>query len=118
MKSLASTILAQRSDVEKFFLEALQEVKDLIAKEREQNELMKADKSSSALMPMLRSKSKTAFLTSLPTNTKLPPLSSGMKNLNTIFHSEEVVVSDLSWEDKELVLKILFSKINNSNASK
>lgn len=37
MKSLAATILSQRSETEQFFLEALEEVREVIRKERRRN---------------------------------------------------------------------------------
>jgi hypothetical protein len=40
MKSLAATILSQRTETEQFFLEALQEVKDVIKQERKQQQQM------------------------------------------------------------------------------
>lgn len=51
MKSLAATILAQRSETEQFFLEALQEVKEVILKERR----MRSAQESKQLMNQMKS---------------------------------------------------------------
>lgn len=51
MKSLAATILAQRSETEQFFLESLQEVKEVISKERK----MRSAQESKMLMNQMKS---------------------------------------------------------------
>ena len=120
MKSLAATILNQRSETEQFFLESLQEVKEVIQTERKQAQLEERQaKLNGTYKPDPSSK-----------KTSLPPLS---KSLNMKMQQkavqeidpnviEKVSMRELNWEDKELVLRILFSKMNgnnmNSSASK
>ena len=78
IKALAQMILDQRSDIEQFFLESLEQVRNEIKKKREQ------EKKSHGL--------------------KLPEINKQ--------HNEKVDISELDWEEKEKLLRILFSKMN------
>lgn len=80
LKGLAQMILDQRSDVEQFFLESLEQIKEEVHKR------MAAD-------GKLR---------------KLPQIG-GNKNKT---YNDKVELSDLDWEDRERVLRLLFSKMN------
>eukprot|EP01038_Epipyxis_sp_PR26KG_P006369 gene6369-8771_t len=119
MKALASTILSQRSETEQFFLEALYEVKEVIRKERKisfsQAKLIETKlhhgagygggataKKSTGTFPPLNIKGNNLYL--LDDNKK-----SSQFNINDL---PNVTLKDLSWEDKELVLRVLFSKMN------
>lgn len=116
MKSLAATILTQRTETEQFFLEALQEVKEVVAKERKrrtaqetkalQNKLRGGGGTSgdqkTGIFPPLNIKS--AHLHMLETKQPSSALQLG--------ELDKVSIQDLSWEDKELVLRVLFSKMN------
>jgi hypothetical protein len=129
MKALATTILSQRSDVEQFLLEALQEVRDVIRREKmksvsEQKAAMGRLKAASSVgMQQLASTAGT--ITSQSYSGSLPQIArasqghlqkpdpSRMKPSELPFSDAvKVDIKDLGWEDKELVLRILFAKIN------
>jgi len=75
-------ILDQRSDIELFFLEALDQV-------REEIRLKRQDDKSAQLFPDINNSKDT---------NKLP--------------NDKVDLAELDWEDRERVLRLLFSKIN------
>ena len=79
IRGLSQMILDQRSDVEQFFLESLEQIKDEVKKR-------------------MASEGRTR---------KLPKL--GMRTQSQM---EQVELSDLDWEDRERVLRLLFSKMN------
>mmetsp|Transcript_31753 Transcript_31753/g.28123 ORF Transcript_31753/g.28123 Transcript_31753/m.28123 type:complete len:300 (+) Transcript_31753:111-1010(+) len=94
LKSLANVVIEQRSDIEQFFLEALEQIKDEIRKKV--------------------SEEKSRF--------RIPGTGMGgtMGSLNhttgsqdpTKSYADKVDLNDLDWEDRERVLRLLFSKIN------
>lgn len=67
MKSLAATILSQRSDTEQFFLESLQEVREVIRKERLQKQTQFENKQ---LMNKLKHGGGSTHTTFPPLNVK------------------------------------------------
>ena len=79
MKALAQMILDQRSDVEQFFLESLEQIKDEV-----QKRIIAEGKTKK--LPMINQKGKV--------------------------YSDKVELGDLDWEDRERVLRLLFSKMN------
>lgn len=122
MKALAATILTQRTETEQFFLEALKEVKELIRHERlmkekelqEQEELNNLNNGNSLLL----NTKKKCILPNIKTTSQInlmnQPVSSSKLSKEQLNNLNNITVSDLSFEDKELVLRILFSKINSS----
>lgn len=113
MKALAATILSQRTETEQFFLEALNEVKEVIKQERKTKVA-----ANSALAGSTKGK---VSLTA--TGTTFPPLNIKAANVHllegrkkqpdfSLTDIEKVTISDLSWDDKELVLRVLFAKMN------
>jgi len=80
LRQLSQMILDQRSEVEQFFLEALDQIKEEIRKKM-----------------LLEQK-----------GTKLPVLRGGKQKV----YADRVDLSDLNWEDRERVLRILFAKMN------
>lgn len=131
MKSLAATILSQRTETEQFFLEALQEVKDVVKKERR-----RAPEDTKIAINKLKATGGSTIPNAIPRgrdgdkSKKFPPLNIHGKNLHYLEQPaqsnlpqgavENVVIKDLTWEDKELVLRVLFAKMNGkqSNAQK
>lgn len=107
MKALAATILNQRSEMEQFFLEALNEVTGIIKDERRKKHsgATKPTKifKNSGTFPNIKSKN--------PLLSKTPEEDDRVSLLPTK-EDEKVFIRDLSWEDKELVLRILFAKMN------
>ncbi|CAG9324319.1 CCDC176 [Blepharisma stoltei] len=79
LKALAQMILDQRSDVEQFFLESLEQIKEEVQKR----------------------------MTAEGKLRKLPQIGNKTKA-----YSEKVELSDLDWEDRERVLRLLFAKMN------
>jgi hypothetical protein len=90
-------ILDQRSDVEQFFLEALEQVKEEVRKRKEQNK-------ESSLPELNRSGSRPSNYH--PSNNSLFGGSEYYQNL-------KIRLKDLDWEDRERVLRLLFSKMNS-----
>jgi len=90
-------ILDQRTDIEIFFLESLEIVKMEIKKRKVQDK----DKTK---LPIINNKIKSTQY-SLVTED---PYTSRMKKLE----EEKVDIKDLSWEEKEKVLRFLFMKMN------
>lgn len=111
MKTLAATILSQRTELEQFFLEALNEVKEVIKKERKRNKV-------ESMIELNRKKhpDKSA------SGPSFPPLNIKATNLHhldqrgvssvPLSKDDQVHIKDLNWEDKELVLRVLFAKMN------
>jgi len=128
MKGLAATILTQRTETEQFFLESLAEVKEVIKKERQLN---RRDEKKALIQ--LRSGKGLGGATGDGNNARskeamFPPLdikgsnlhlmetrtASNLQNMNV----SKVTLKDLSWDDKELVLRVLFAKINGSSTQR
>ena len=84
LRVLSQMILDQRSEVEQFFLEALDQIKEEIRKKM-----------------VLEQKT-----------TKLPVLVSLRQRGKQKMYADRVDLSDLNWEDRERVLRILFAKMN------
>jgi len=124
MKSLAATILSQRSELEQFFLESLEEVKEMIRKEKKKQKHME--------MVMTNRDSKSGK----KKGTSRGPVTSGLPQINlhhTQMHrldprdtsnlpsgeeqDERITLHDLKWSDKELVLRVLFAKMNGLQES-
>lgn len=115
MKALATTILSQRTETEQFFLESLQEVKDVIKKERRLSQFEKKKMQNKLLGG--------AGVTGGANSGTFPPLSikanqihllESQKHKLQLSDLEKVTIKDLSWDDKELVLRVLFAKMNGS----
>lgn len=120
MKTLAATILSQRTEVEQFFLESLNEVKALIKKDRKRTHV-----ETKIVLNKLRSGTGTSGVgRSGKGNVAFPPLKVKGSNLHhldarktsdiPLGNGEEINIKNLSWEDKELVLRVLFAKMNGS----
>lgn len=114
IKRLASDIIAQRSEVEQFFLEALEQVREEITKERSKPppagpERANRDGPGSTF---LTEESSTHFQGSLP---KIKGMGGrGGTQAPQYIPNQRVDIRDLHWEDKERVLRLLFAKINQS----
>jgi len=118
IKRLAQDIISQRSEVEQFFLEALEEVRDQIAREK-----LKSSSSAGPSNTFITEESSTHFQGR--EQGRLPQIrggagaggagggGAGSKNFSYV-PNQKVDIKDLTWEDKERVLRILFAKINQS----
>ncbi|XP_030574857.1 basal body-orientation factor 1 isoform X2 [Archocentrus centrarchus] len=121
VKQLASTIVAKRQELEEFFHEALDHVRKEIKAGRLQ---YKKD--------ALQSYRKT-FKEATAGKIKFPPIRTfhkGPHSTNSVYSdmeaaamwtyppSVEVQISELTWEQKEQVLQLLFAKMNGYRESK
>jgi len=113
IKKLAQTILDQRGEVEQFFLESIEEVKEKIVNERESkyrkslieyNKKMREATSEAqggeGKFPSIRGRN-LSFME--PEQASALPINP----------SKKVDLTELTWEDRERVLRLLFAKINN-----
>lgn len=108
LRRLAQTILDQRTDVEQFFLDAMEQVKQEIVNERKRMReqemkayhlaLKKANGMKSVRFPRLPSPASGGNSPSDPDQQK--------------HFSEKVDLRQLTWEDRERVLRLVFAKIN------
>lgn len=108
-----------------FFLESLGEVKDIIRKEKQRSAI-----ETKVVLNRLRSGSGTTGAGGGDTKRSVafPPLNVKGPNLHHLDGRaqselplnalEQVNIRDLSWEDKELVLRVLFAKINGAEQNK
>lgn len=116
MKALAATILSQRTETEQFFLEALNEVKDVIRQERRVNAAA-ANATATAAIATAKMKSGAAMFPPLAIKQSQLHLMEARRKQPDVPLEEldRVTIADLSWEDKELVIRVLFSKMNGNN---
>ena len=87
VRALSQVMLSQRSEVEQFFLEALEQIKEEIRKK----------------IAVERKQKKQEFG---------GLMRSGQEDDKKVNYSEKVDLNDLDWEDRERVLRLLFSKMN------
>lgn len=110
IKRLAQTILEQRNETEQFFHEALAQVKkevraQMSAVEEKKQATLSSSSKSPLVFPSVRKPSPTDR-----TRRNTPPPSS--------LPAGRVQISDLSPSQKEKVLRLLFSKINNMKSAR
>lgn len=116
IRKLARGILEQRSEVEKFFLDSLEYVKSEIQRNRAQyrkdaekayNKRMLAAHNGKASFPKVR----TFVETTKSTNS----IFSDLKVAEDWNHLNSTVdIADLTWEQRERVLRLLFAKMNSA----
>mmetsp|Transcript_43042 Transcript_43042/g.69851 ORF Transcript_43042/g.69851 Transcript_43042/m.69851 type:complete len:487 (-) Transcript_43042:94-1554(-) len=115
IRKLATEIINQRTEVETFFLDALDYVKrerqaQLDEERRAGQEAYRQQMKEATLKPGVK------FPTIRPTTLKTDPTGiTGPSQLPTL-PGQKVDIKDLTWDDKERVLRLLFAKINNSTA--
>mmetsp|Transcript_11719 Transcript_11719/g.28884 ORF Transcript_11719/g.28884 Transcript_11719/m.28884 type:complete len:502 (+) Transcript_11719:281-1786(+) len=101
IKKLAKKILDQRGDVERFFLTSLEQVKHEIRQKKERESKQ-------------QKKEYTRQLLSLTKGGKTAPLRGKKNQKGAPAPVRRVDLADLTPEDKERVLRLLFSKINTA----
>mmetsp|Transcript_19366 Transcript_19366/g.45329 ORF Transcript_19366/g.45329 Transcript_19366/m.45329 type:complete len:477 (+) Transcript_19366:132-1562(+) len=104
IKKLASDILNQRTEVEQFFLDALEQVKEEAKRQRLQQVQQQHD---------------SVFMTqdSGARSGRLPDIKrdeEAHNNALQMARDSKVDIRDLGWEDKERVLRLLFARINQA----
>ncbi|RLN46914.1 hypothetical protein BBJ28_00003070 [Nothophytophthora sp. Chile5] len=121
LRRLAQTVLDQRTDVEQFFLDALEHVKREIERERKAQREQEFERyhrevnRSQGLKPSLRFPKLQSPNNHNHTATagarQAPESPSSQQHF-----SEKVDLRQLSWEDRERVLRLVFAKINGSQS--
>jgi hypothetical protein len=114
VKALSQVILEQRSDVEQFFLEALEQIKEEIRKkiaiERKQRKVGGGPQQQlSATGSQMEGAGGTNDGEEDASATGNQPTKN---NTQSKSYAEKVDLNDLDWEDRERVLRLLFSKMN------
>jgi hypothetical protein len=87
-------VLHKRNEVETFLLESIEQVKAEIGRQRAEEERLLPRGSRGQLLPSLTGGNRPS---------KLPSSA-----------DERVDIRDLTWDDRERVLRLLFARINNS----
>ena len=120
MKKLAKHILDQRSEMETFFLESLEYVKTEITRNRQQyrrdaeaayHQRVRVAHAGQADYPKIRTFKNTKH----STNTIFSDLKEAEKWNG---FDSNVELSDLTWEQRERVLRLMFAKMNGSSEKK
>lgn len=115
LRRLAQTILNQRTDVEQFFLDSLEHVKREVERERKEKHDREVEhyhremNCAQGIKPSLRFPKLTSPNSPAPRRDSAPP---GPPQHFT----EKVDLRQLSWEDRERVLRLVFAKINRSQS--
>ncbi|XP_020378776.1 basal body-orientation factor 1 [Rhincodon typus] len=113
VKKLAKNILDQRTEVELFFLQALDEVRQQIFHSRAHykqaaqvayQKLMLKASTGKEEYPKIRTFNKSEHSTNC--------VYQDMEQADKCTHVGKVNISDLTWEQKEKVLRLLFAKMN------
>ncbi|KAG2457709.1 BBOF1 factor, partial [Polypterus senegalus] len=121
VKLLAKNILDQRTQVEQFFLQALDQVRQEITASRAQYKQAAQD-AYQRKMQMARNgqeeypRIRTFTKNEQSTNSVYHDLEEADKWNN--LQSNKVDISELTWEQKEKVLRLLFAKMNGLKTSK
>lgn len=136
IKRLAQHVLDQRTDLERFFMDALDQVREYLQQERDDEKRaarVDYNKRIRAVMKSVPFPAVQSFRPHLSPLGKigLPPVENGSNNSATMspqppgpaqnqhFQRQRVLnqgkkvdINDLSWQDKERVLRLLFAKMN------
>lgn len=132
MKALAATILSQRTETEQFFLESLQEVKEMMKIEKKKQAMIQAANADHLLSQHQQATTKLAQLnnrTGPQSGVAFPPLNIRPANIHLLdqrkakpdLHMndiEKLSIGDMTWDDKELVLRVLFAKMNGQQPNR
>ncbi|KAM6273867.1 basal body-orientation factor 1 [Porphyrio hochstetteri] len=123
VKKLAQNILNERTEVERFFLDALEHVKQEIISSRKHykkkaqtayyRKMMAACAGMEAFPQVKTFKSNVNS-----TNSVYRDLEEAEKCYWEKIQFEKVDISELTWEQKERVLRLLFAKMNGTNPRK
>lgn len=97
VKRLAALVLQKRNEVETFLLESIEQVKVEIGRRRADEERLMSRSGGG--------------------HTRLPSLTGGVQRASNLPQTvdERVDIRDLTWEDRERVLRLLFAKINSAS---
>ena len=124
MKTLSATILSQRNEIEQFFLESLSEVKEFAKKQKRTEKLNQSQSRSGKGTGTAfgRSGSQGPATAASGRSTGVLPTIKGVSpsvlenrpgsQFATVDLNSSINIRELSWDDKELVLRVLFAKMN------
>lgn len=117
LRRLAQAVLDQRSDVEQFFLDALAHVRRELAAERSEQraaerEQYQADMRRAIGLPPGGGSSSIRFPKLSAGASSPPPPGNKPRGLQG-----KVDLRELSWEDRERVLRLVFARINGSQSA-
>ncbi|ESO99812.1 hypothetical protein LOTGIDRAFT_205234 [Lottia gigantea] len=120
VKKLAKSILDQRTELERFFLDALEEVKVEISANQAQ---YRRDAQSAYQLKMFNAVSGKADYPKVRTFNKCDASTNSVfKDLEAaqLLHnmSSKIDITDLTWEQRERVLRYLFAKMNGDSTMK
>lgn len=103
LKALCQMILDQRSDIEQFFLESMEQVKEEKRRKLEQEVAQKTSHQQPEFLPLIQPDSKFS--------------KKNYESQQTSTQEQKVTVelNDLDWADRETVLRLLFSKMNTGD---
>ena len=117
IKALAATVLEQRSEMEEFFLDSLAEVQEMIRKKKLEdaafNNQQNLSKRKADGVRKWNKGTKSCTFPKIKTSDlhRLEARGAHQSNLPSDLN-QKVFIKDLNWEDKELVLRLLFAKMN------
>ena len=103
LKAICQMILDQRSDIEQFFLESMEQVKE---EKRRKLETELAQKTSHQ---------QPEFLPLIEPGSKFSKKNYESQMTSTQEQKVSVELNDLDWADRETVLRLLFSKMNTGD---
>ncbi|XP_029897298.1 basal body-orientation factor 1, partial [Aquila chrysaetos chrysaetos] len=123
VKKLAQNILNERTEVERFFLDALEHVKQEIISSRKHYKKKAQTAYYRKMMEACAGKEefpkiKTFKSNINSTNSVYRDLEEAEKCYWEKIQFEKVDISELTWEQKERVLRLLFAKMNGTNPRK
>ncbi|XP_015281852.1 PREDICTED: basal body-orientation factor 1 [Gekko japonicus] len=121
VKKLARNILDQRSEVERFFLDALEQVKQEIMTSRKCYKQVAQAVYQKKMMAAFAGKQEYPKIRTF--NDNIHSTNSVQKDLQeaekwTNIQKGKVDISELTWEQKESVLRLLFAKMNGLRTRK
>ena len=97
-------MLDQRSEVEQFFLEALEQIKEEIRKKNALEKKQRKQVTNPANLSTMAGRTGSIHQPGSSTQSQ--------QQDPTKTFSDKVDLNDLEWEDRERVLRLLFSKMN------
>jgi hypothetical protein len=108
VRALSQMVLDQRSDIEQFFLEAMEQVKEeKRLKLEEEMQKTGGGPRQPEFLPLINPNSKYSKKASFEKSQQQQSASLLAQNRRVT-----VELADLDWEDRETVLRLLFSKMN------
>lgn len=115
LRRLAQTILDQRTDVEQFFLDALEHVKREIQAERKRQHDLELERYH---IEMKRAQGMRASLRfpKLTSPHEVTAAASPTAAATTRHFSDKVDLRQLTWDERERVLRLVFAKINGTQS--